>query len=111
MHWTNRKAGKLETYLDDICSNRHGNNANSIKANKIAHKYKIGARQRILEILQDHTAIFSMGMSCEQIEDESGLSHQSCSARISELRKEGKIKVVGERLTRSGSPAAVLVAV
>lgn len=90
--------------LFDICSNRHKGNENSIEANKIAHKGKVGTRQRILEELQTWR---EHGATCEQIEGFTRLSHQTCSARLSELKREGKIKVVGQRKTRSGSPAAV----
>lgn len=97
--------------LFDICANRHQGNEHSIKSNAIAHKYKIGARQRILEELQVWTCSLKEsdqgGRTCEELEHWTGLSHQTCSARLSELRREGKIKIVGERNTRSGSPASV----
>lgn len=88
--------------LFDICSNRHVNNPNSVQANKIARKGKIGTREVILRELR-----MLRQLTCEEIEAVTGISHQSCSARLSELRREGKIKIVGERKTRSGSPASV----
>lgn len=97
--------------LFDITKRYHGGNEHSKKANEIAHKYKIGARQRILEELGNTSWHGELGLSCEEIEDATGLSHQSCSARCSELRREGKIKIVGERKTRSGAMAAVYQAI
>lgn len=99
--------------LWDICARKHGGNPQSVKANVIAHKYKLSARQRILEELQRQPSwgAESTGHTCEELECWTGLSHQTCSARLSELRREGKIKVVGERMTRSGSPAAVYQAI
>lgn len=93
--------------LWDITKNYHRGNPQSVKANEIAHKYKIPARQRILEELELERSHFHLGMTCEELEHLTSLSHQTCSARLSELRREGKIKVVGERKTRSGSDAAV----
>lgn len=76
----------------------------SVEANKVASKGKVSNRQRILSEFH-----FGSGrdLTCEEIENITNLSHQTCSARLSELRREGKIKIVGERKTRSGSSAAV----
>lgn len=93
--------------LFDICSNKHGGNPMSVQANKIASKGKVNTRQRILQLLQDKDWHDCPGMMCEELEQWLKLSHQSCSARLSELRREGKIKIVGERKTRSGSPASI----
>lgn len=38
-----------------------------------------------------------------------GMSHQSCSARVSELNMRGRIQIIGKRPTRTGCNAAVLV--
>lgn len=97
---------------DDVCRNYHKGNPMSVQANKVAHKGKIGARQRIIEALR--ASSHRGGLTREELEHETipnGLSHQSCSARLSELRREGKIKIVGERKTRSGSLAAVYQAI
>lgn len=92
--------------LWDICQNYHRGNPQSVKANEIAHKYKIPARQRILEALENDV-LKVRGLTCEDLEMWTNLSHQTCSARLSDLKHEGKIKVVGVRKTRSGSDAAV----
>jgi hypothetical protein len=91
--------------VDDICKNYHKENPMSVQANKIASKGKAGARLRILSLFSPRC--IKEDWTCEEIETELKLSHQTCSARLSELRREGKIKIVGERKTRSGSPAAV----
>lgn len=95
--------------LFDICANKHGGNPMSVEANKIAHKGKVRARQRIIEELMDGEE--NGGLTCEELEQVTLLSHQTCSARLSELRREGKIKIVGQRKTRSGSPASVYQAI
>jgi predicted HTH transcriptional regulator len=92
--------------LFDICANRHQGNSMSVEANKITHKFKVSARNRILTAIKT-----SVGQTCEELESETLLSHQTCSARLSELRREGKIKIVGTRKTRSGSSAAIYQAV
>lgn len=94
----------MKTYgpLFDITANYHRGNSQSVQANKIAHKGKIGARDVILRELR-----IMPNLTCEEIEAVTGMSHQSCSARCADLKREGKIKIVGTRKTRSGSPASV----
>jgi hypothetical protein len=93
--------------LFDICERKHGGNPMSVKANKVAHKYKIPSKQVILEQLREDVIGSEVGLTCEELERFTGLSHQTCSARCADLKREGKIKIVGERKTRSGSPASV----
>lgn len=48
------------------------------------------------------------GATCDEVENITGTNHQSCSARITELVIEGKIRDTGERRkTRSGRTARV----
>jgi len=48
------------------------------------------------------------GATCDAVEGRTGMSHQSCSARFTELRNAGAIYDSGERsLTRSGRSATV----
>lgn len=91
--------------LFDICANRHRGNEQSIAANKAAKKST--ERQQILEILNFGNA----NLTCEDLEKVSGISHQSCSARISELKRDGLIVKIGTRPTKSGCQAAVYKAV
>ncbi len=45
--------------------------------------------------------------TCEALEERLGLSHQTCSARISEMRRGGDLVEVGRAATRSGRSARV----
>jgi predicted ArsR family transcriptional regulator len=92
--------------LFDICASKHKGNPMSVRANKIASKGKATNRQSIMDQLE-----FIGPRTCQELEDSLKLSHQTCSARLSELRREGKIKIIGERKTRSGSPSSVYQAV
>lgn len=48
------------------------------------------------------------GLTCDEVEVQLDLRHQTASARIRELRSEGRIYDTGERRpTRSGRPAIV----
>jgi hypothetical protein len=94
----------------DICQNRHGGNAESQKANATTNKSR--DCRRVLEYL---TEVGSRGATCDEMEVEMGMSHQSCSARCSDLLRDGAIKrkPLGlgyeRRVTRTGRSAAVLV--
>jgi len=85
---------------DDICSNYHGGNSESNGANP-PQKRKLLDRRRILEALNIAPAI------CEEVEDFLGMSHQTCSARFSELKRDGLIFKIGTRKTRSGKAAGI----
>jgi len=78
----------------DICANRHGGNAESVDANKGTNKY--GDCKTVLSILTLDD------LTCEQVEDLTGMSHQTCSARFSELKRAGLIEPTTRRKTRSG---------
>lgn len=45
------------------------------------------------------------GMTCDEIEAQAGLTHQTASARVNELMRARKIVACGRRLTRSGRRA------
>lgn len=45
------------------------------------------------------------GITCDEIEIASGLTHQTASARVNELMRAGSITASGRRLTRSGRRA------
>lgn len=90
--------------LFDITRNYHGGNANSEAANDAVAPKKFGMREKILFYLKFHPE----GKTCEQIEQELGMKHQSASARISELKMMQKIKVIGQAKTESGVIADIL---
>lgn len=91
---------------DDICRNRHGGNPESEVANQQTNK------QRDSRMVMD--ALFQaggLGMTCDELEVELGMSHQTCSARCSELKRDGKVLTTTRRReTRAGCPARVLMA-
>lgn len=64
------------------------------------------ARLAIARYIDDQR---SDGATCDEVEVALNMRHQSCSARITELRKSDAIKSIGKRPTRTGSNAAVYV--
>lgn len=60
-------------------------------------------RQRVLD------AILAMdGATCDEVEERLNMKHQTCSARVCELRRMGMIRDSGKvRKTRSGRNAVV----
>lgn len=96
---------------EDICRNNHGGNPESEAANEGTSKSR--DRQRIIDRL---SMVGLSGDTCDNIEVVLGMSHQTASARCSELRRDGTAipKPSGNgkyerRQTRTGSTAAVLV--
>lgn len=51
------------------------------------------------------------GMTCDEVELYTDLSHQTASARVNELARRGQIQAAGTRPTRSGRKATVWVVV
>ena len=90
--------------LFDICANNHGGNLNSKQARQVTNA--AADRSKILAAIQ---AAGADGRTCDELEAQLGLSHQSCSARCSELKRSGAVRERGYRLTRTGSRAGVLV--
>lgn len=62
-----------------------------------------GLRARILGIIAGSRE----GMTCDEVEETTGLKHQTASARIRELALLGVIQSNGKRPTRSGRNAVV----
>ena len=87
---------------NDVCRNYHRGNEFSEMANRRLNKKIIVGR--IMDLIRN-----SGGLICEEIEDALGLKHQTASARISELKKQGKLIVIGKRKTRSGCLAGVYI--
>lgn len=94
-----------QSTLFDICEGNHGGNVNSKQARQRTNA--AADRRRILAAIQ---AAGHEGKTCDELEAQLGLSHQSCSARCSELKRSGAVRERGYRLTRTGSKAGVLVA-
>jgi len=99
--------------FDDICRNYHRGNLESQEANLMAGHNKGRDRTRIFQYLEANPE----GATCDRIEVALGMSHQTASARCSELLRDRwvvrKPRIGGgyERMkTRTGSFAAILVA-
>lgn len=90
----------------DICEVRHGGNKESTEAHDSIIRFKTHLHEKIFNTIMLHG-----GMTCDELEFELGYSHQTTSARISELKLEGRLKKEGTRPTRTGRHAAVLVCV
>lgn len=90
----------------DICERRHKGNPESREAHKrVSRSGRAAAdRVKILEWIERRG-----DGTCDEAEIDLGLPHQSCSARFSELKRDGRLIPTGEkRKTRSGTLAAVM---
>lgn len=93
--------------IEDICANHHGDNPESLAAAATTH----AARDRKL-VLDQLRHAGTRGMTCDELEQVLNLRHQTCSARCSELKRDGIVVTNGQRRkTRTGCNAAVLFAV
>ena len=95
---------------EDICQNIHGGNPESVAAHAVTPKQR--DRRLVISSLYKRGP---HGATCDEMEAELGLSHQTCSARCSDLLKLQWIarKQLGagyeKKKTRTGRSAAVLV--
>lgn len=88
----------------DITANYHGGADTSVLAHQLTNeKTRVAIRNRIKE------KIIELGnATCSEIESTMNLTHQTASARISELLRDNIIYDTGERrLTDSNRPARV----
>jgi hypothetical protein len=89
--------------VTDITARYHGGDEMSAAAFE-----QTPAQSRLLDRNRIATSLRHDGpATCQQLEDRIGLSHESCSARISEMRKDGTVVTVGEAVNRSGRKARV----
>jgi hypothetical protein len=80
----------------------------SKKAAKSMVPHAPNQRQRIWEFLHERGG---QGATCDEVEAALDIVHPSCSTRLLELRRMGRIEFAGERRkTRSGREAEVYVA-
>jgi predicted ArsR family transcriptional regulator len=80
----------------------HGGNRESVEAHDSVRHSKAAQRRRVLEFI---AARDRFGATSDEIEEATGISHQACSARMTELKQEQMIAAVGRRKTRSGRAA------
>lgn len=93
----------------DITSNNHGGNEFSAAAHESVRPTKQRDQARIWSYVE---STGESGTTCDAIESALGMSHQTASARVSELKRDGRLELNGERRpTRTGRTAGVYVAV
>jgi hypothetical protein len=84
---------------DDVCANHHGGVAESKAAfHSTAPASRESLKNQIIEFIKVRGEA-----SCEVVELSMSLSHQTASARCSELLREGRIAIADERgVTKAG---------
>lgn len=90
----------------DPTANFHGGNPFSEAAHEDAKETKEVLRWKVYSLIEASPD----GLTCDEVEIAIRRTHQTVSARITELKAEGRLIVVGRRPTRSGSTAGVYVA-
>ena len=91
----------------DITRNYHGGNHESVEANPLDTD-KTRMRLRILRLIR---CTGPFGATSDEVEQATGISHQSCSARFTELKARGDLTDSGmKRKTRNGRNARVWIA-
>jgi len=88
----------------DYCAKNHGGNAESAAAFKSLSGAEL--RGKVMAYISSRG---KEGATCDEIEQALGISHQSASARCTELKANGDVHTLTTRKTRSGRAAAVLV--
>lgn len=91
--------------MTDITANRHGGNEHSTAA--AATIDKAALRAAILTFIASRG---ELGATSDEAEVALGLSHQTVSARFTELKALELVTPAGRRPTRSGRSAGVYVA-
>lgn len=94
-----------QTSIFDICERNHKSDPHSTEARRSIDASEI--RKKVLDYIKscgEHGAI------CEQVEQALQMSHQTASARCSELKAQRLVEVRGSRNTKSGRKAGVLIA-
>ena len=99
---------KEQLNIFDVCRNNHGGNENSEAANRTISGAKISLRQQILNYIRRQGR---HGATCEQIEEALNMSHQTVSARCSELKAKKQVVSIGKTKTKSGCTADILGAI
>ena len=91
---------------DDITRNYHGGNRYSRDAfDSLTTQQKENDKMRIRALMIEIGP--KIGVICDEAERFLKMSHQTCSARFSDMRhKDKELVKVGERPTRSGRMAA-----
>lgn len=88
--------------MTDICANYHGGNGFSESANLAIAPRKRSDCDRILLAIGNGEPATS-----EELEKLLEMKHQTCAARISEMKRDGYLMVLSHRKTSSGCNAGV----
>ena len=84
---------------DDITANFHKGNERSVEAHASIKPTKAALLQRVIYAIK---AAGPKGLTSDEAEVITGLSHQTVSARFTELRAAARLVFVEKRKTRSG---------
>lgn len=99
------KTPDLFDYAADVCARNHQGASTSVTAHESIADIKSEICRRVYDCIVANQG----GMTCCEVEVTTGLSHQTASARISDLLRAGLIRDTGlKRPTFSGRPARVL---
>jgi hypothetical protein len=89
---------------NDITRRYHGGNPRSGEAHEDTKARKMRDQMRILKLMHAHPN----GLTCDEAEVLLGMSHQTCSARFSDMKAKGWLIPCNlQRFTRLGSRADV----
>lgn len=94
-----------EEWDKDPTVNYHGGDPNSAEAWDSVKGITGRLRRRVYRLIAEAPD----GLTSDEAEVITGLPHQTCSARFTELKRDGLIVSFSRRQTRSGVPAAVYV--
>lgn len=72
--------------IDDVCRDYHGDNANSKAANEHVHPTKKAMQSCIYDYISSRGKV---GATCQEVERDLGLKHQTASARMAEMKVPG----------------------
>jgi hypothetical protein len=99
--------------LYDITSSHHGGNRCSEDANRDVAPFKANQRFVVLQVIYKYTRYVdgeaAGGISSDAVEAITGMRHQSCGSRFTELKQDGLIIRIGYTKTRSGCRCAAYV--
>lgn len=88
----------------DITRNYHkGNKYSAAAFESETPRKKAKDKMRIRELMLRIDP--KIGVTSDEAEVELGMSHQTCSPRFTDMKRDGELEWVGERPTRSGKKA------
>lgn len=88
--------------IDDTTSNYHGGDPYSRRANRRTDKSR--DIQRLYRLLYER---YPGGLTSDEAEVITGMVHQTCSARFTDMKRYAWIEQCGSRPTRTGNVAGV----